>query len=70
MERTQVLKRLHEELGIKLETLGQYCGCSAASIRNYILGASLPNGTKSVLIDEGLQAYKNRINELIGEREE
>ena len=68
MERTQVLKRLYEDMGIRLETLAQYCNCSTTSIRNYILGLSLPNGTKSVLIDEGLQDYKKKISELIGEK--
>lgn len=53
MEDIPKLKKLIE-FGIPLWLLARECHCTSASIQNYVSGRSLPNGTKSITIKEGL----------------
>lgn len=44
-----------ENYGIPVNILARECHCSATSIRNYLSGASLPNGSKVIAIQDGLK---------------
>lgn len=59
------LQRLVKEAKVPLVVLAELCDCSAASIKNYISGASLPNGSRIKAIEEGLKRYKETINRII-----
>lgn len=42
------------DYGIPVLVLARECHCSVSSIRNYLSGASLPNGSKVIAIQDGL----------------
>ena len=51
----EVLKlKKFADFGIPVLILARECHCSVTSIRNYLSGASLPNGSKTIAIKEGL----------------
>ena len=66
MNEVEKLKKI-ADFGIPATILARECCCSAASIRNYISGASLPNGTKTVAIDDGLTNILNVIKAIVEE---
>lgn len=43
------------DYGIPVVILARECHCSVTSIRNYLSGASLPNGSKVIAINDGLK---------------
>lgn len=55
------------DLGIPTTVLARECQCSPASIQNYIIGKSLPSGTKSLGIREGLRHFTEKINSITKE---
>lgn len=60
------LKQLFD-LGIPMTVLARECRCSPASIQNYIIGKSLPSGTKILGIKEGLRHFAEKINSITRE---
>ena len=65
MSEVNIMRRLVKEAHIPIVVLADICGCSHTCIANYINGKTLPNGTKSVAIKEGLEKYKELINDII-----
>lgn len=55
------------ELGIPMTVLARECHCTPTSIQNYITGRSLPNGTKSLGIKDGLKHFTETINSITRE---
>ena len=66
MKEVEMLRAL-KECGISIALLAQECNCSRATIINYINGASLPTGTKQILIRDGLKNFVNKLTEIIEE---
>ena len=60
------LKQL-TDYGIPILVLARECHCSVTSIRNYISGASIPNGSKQIAIKDGLNHILNTLAEIIKE---
>ena len=54
MEEVLKLKKF-ADYGIPVLVLARECQCSTTSIRNYLSGASIPNGSKAIGIKEGLR---------------
>lgn len=55
------------DYGIPILVLARECHCSVTSIRNYISGASIPNGSKQIAIKDGLNHILNTLAEIIKE---
>lgn len=55
------------DLGIPMTVLARECHCSPASIQNYIIGKTLPNGTKALGIKDGLKHFTETINSITKE---
>lgn len=60
------LKQLFD-LGIPTTVLARECHCSPASIQNYIMGKSIPTGTKALGIKDGLRHFTEKINSITRE---
>lgn len=61
----EVMKlKLLEEFGMPLNVMARECHCSSTSIRNYISGASLPNGSKLMSIKEGINHMAETITQI------
>ena len=60
------LRRL-TDYGIPVLVLARECHCSVTSIRNYLSGASLPNGSKVMAIQDGLNHILSTITQIIRE---
>ena len=67
MEEITTLRRLVEEAHISISALAQFCNCAIPTMHNYLKGTSLPNGARLVAIREGLQKYKELMQEILGE---
>lgn len=52
-------------LGIPATVLARECQCSPASIQNYIIGKSIPSGTKQINIKEGLANWLQKQRQII-----
>ena len=59
------LRRLVEEANVQTNVLAQLCHCHPSSIYKYIRGNSIPTGAHIMAIREGLQKYKEMINNII-----
>ena len=55
------------DYGIPVLVLARECHCSVTSIRNYLSGASLPNGSKVMAIQDGLNHILSTITQIIRE---
>lgn len=55
------------DYGIPVLVLARECHCSVTSIRNYLSGASLPNGSKVMAIQDGLNHILQTIEAIIRE---
>lgn len=55
------------DYGIPVLVLARECHCSVTSIRNYLSGASLPNGSKVIAIQDGLNHILSTITQIIRE---
>ena len=55
------------DFGIPINVLARECHCSSTSIRNYLTGASLPNGSKVMAIKDGLEHILNTIEAIVRE---
>ena len=55
------------DYGIPILVLARECHCSATSIRNYLSGASLPNGSKVMAIQDGLAHILQTIEAIVKE---
>lgn len=66
MKEVEMLRAL-KECGISIALLAQECNCSRATIINYINGASLPTGTKQILIRDGLKNFVNKLTAIVEE---
>jgi len=53
MEEIMKIKKLFD-FGIPISVIARECHCSPVSIRNYLSGASLPNGSKQIAMKDGL----------------
>lgn len=60
------LRRL-TDYGIPVLVLARECHCSVTSIRNYLSGASLPNGSKVMAIQDGMNHILSTITQIIRE---
>lgn len=58
------IKRLLD-LGIPMTVLARECHCSPASIQNYIIGKSIPSGSKQIGIKDGLNQWLNKQKQII-----
>lgn len=67
MEEVIMLQRLFREAKVPISVLAQFCSCSANGMANYVKGQTLPNGARLVAIREGLQKYKELMQEILGE---
>ena len=67
LEEVKQLRRLVDEANVQTNVLAQLCQCHPSSIYKYIRGVCMPTGAHLVTIREGLQKYKEMINEIIGE---
>ena len=61
MNEVMKLKEL-ADLGIPVLVLARECHCSVTSIRNYLSGASIPNGGKVLAIQDGINHIAETIN--------
>ena len=50
--------------GIPVLVLARECHCSVTSIRNYISGASIPNGSKTIAIQDGINHIAEIMNQI------
>jgi len=50
------------EFGIPMTVLARECHCTPTSIQNYVIGRSIPNGTKALGIKDGLKHFTEKIN--------
>ena len=50
------------EFGIPMTVLARECHCTPTSIQNYVIGRSIPNGTKALGIKDGLRHFTEKIN--------
>lgn len=66
MDEVMRLKKI-ADYGIPINVLARECHCSATSIRNYLSGASLPNGSKTLAIKDGLEHILNTIEAIVRE---
>lgn len=66
MNEVMKLKEL-ADLGIPVLVLARECHCSVTSIRNYLSGASIPNGSKIMAIKDGLDHLLNTITQIVKE---
>ena len=66
MDEVKKLKIL-VEYGIPVLVLARECHCSITSIRNYISGASIPNGGKQIAIKDGLNHIVDTLAQIIKE---
>lgn len=66
MDEVMKLKELIN-FGIPVLVLARECHCSVTSIRNYISGASIPNGSKTIAIKDGLDHLLNTMTQIIKE---
>lgn len=66
MNEVMKLKKLID-FGIPVLILARECHCSVTSIRNYISGASIPNGSKMMAIQDGLNHLLNTMTQIIKE---
>lgn len=64
MEDILKLKQLLD-LGIPMTVLARECHCSPASIQNYLIGKSIPSGTKMMGIKDGLYHWLNKQKQII-----
>lgn len=55
------------EFGIPMTVLARECHCTPTSIQNYVIGRSLPNGTKALGIKDGLKHFTETINSIMRE---
>lgn len=55
------------DYGIPVLVLARECHCSVTSIRNYLSGASLPNGGKVIAIQDGLNHILQTIEAIVRE---
>ena len=55
------------DLGIPMTILARECHCSAASIQNYLIGKSVPSGSKQIAIKDGLNHILSTITQIIRE---
>ena len=60
------LKKL-ADYGIPVLILARECHCSVTSIRNYLSGASLPNGSKVIAIQDGLEHIIQTLEAIVKE---
>lgn len=60
------LKKL-ADYGIPVLILARECHCSVTSIRNYLSGASLPNGSKVIAIQDGLEHIIQTLEAIVRE---
>ena len=59
----EVLKlKKFADFGIPVLVLARECHCSVTSIRNYLSGASIPNGGKAIGINEGLRNLVEKLD--------
>ena len=59
----EVLKlKKFADFGIPVLVLARECHCSITSIRNYLSGASIPNGSKAIGIKEGLRNIVEKLD--------
>ena len=66
MDEVMKLKKI-ADFGIPINVLARECHCSSTSIRNYLTGASLPNGSKVMAIKDGLNHLLNTIEAIVRE---
>ena len=66
MEDILKLKQLLD-LGIPMTVLARECHCSPASIQNYLIGKSIPSGTKMMGIKDGLTHILRTVEAIIKE---
>ena len=66
MHEVEALRRLHD-FGFSVATLARECHCSQAAIAKYLSGQSLPNGSKTMSIKDGLEHILNTIEAIIRE---
>ena len=66
MDEVMRLKKI-ADFGIPINVLARECHCSSTSIRNYLTGASLPNGSKVMAIKDGLNHLLNTIEAIVRE---
>lgn len=64
MDEVIKLKKL-ADFGIPILILARECHCSVTSIRNYLSGASIPNGSKMIAIQDGLNNLINTLTQII-----
>lgn len=55
------------DLGIPVTVLARECHCTPASIQNYLIGKSVPSGSKQMAIKDGLSHILNAIIQIIKE---
>ncbi len=63
MNEIMKLKEL-ADFGIPVLVLARECHCSVTSIRNYLSGASIPNGSKTLAIQDGVNHIAEIINHI------
>lgn len=63
MNEVMKLKEL-ADFGIPVLVLARECHCSVTSIRNYLSGASIPNGSKIIAIQDGINHIAEIINNI------
>ena len=64
----EVLKlKQFADYGIPVLVLARECHCSVTSIRNYLSGASIPNGSKAIGIKEGLKNIVEKLSSITKE---
>ena len=66
MHEVEALKRLHD-FGFSVTMLARECHCSQAAIAKYLSGQSLPNGSKTLAIKDGLEHILNTIEAIVRE---
>jgi len=66
MDEVMKLKEL-ANFGIPVLVLARECHCSVTSIRNYLSGASIPNGGKVIAIQDGLNNLINTLTQIVKE---
>ena len=55
------------DFGIPITILARECHCSPASIQNYLIGKSVPSGTKQIAIKDGLNHILNTVVQIVME---
>ena len=66
MHEVEALKRLRD-FGFSVPLLARECHCSPAAIVKYISGQGLPNGSKVMAIQDGLNHILSTITQIIRE---